>query len=109
MSQSKEQQHSPEPWQQGKRIVNSIVDATDFHVCLTSRPIDAERIVRCVNFCAGIHSETLELINQSGFPTLQAFLAESQRLREENKRLTDQLRALREAEASRGLPIRENQ
>jgi DNA repair exonuclease SbcCD ATPase subunit len=48
---------------------------------------NAERIVACWNFCAGICTETLTLLNQADHPTLQQICERNQSLEKEIKSL----------------------
>lgn len=52
----------------------------------------ARQIVEAVNFCKGTFTETLQLLNQSGFKFFDHVCADNQRLRLENAALKEQIR-----------------
>lgn len=52
-------QHTPEPWKLSG--TENIVAGGNYVVALDCKPEDARRIVACVNACAGIETEQLEV------------------------------------------------
>lgn len=55
------------------------------------------RMIAATNFCAGIHIETLTLLNNANHPTLQEWCEENQRLRSELSTIRAQVSRLTEA------------